>query len=151
MPKRPLRFENFDQAIAEIERLRDGGYTPSGKWNLSQIGEHLTATMRIGLDGDSKPLPWLLRATVLRGLMEAMIFFRYMPSGAKAPQEIQPAHRDADDPAVIETCLATLREARDFSGPLPEYPICTGMTLEKWRTLMLVHAAHHLAYLRPQE
>ncbi len=149
MPKRPLKFSSFDEAIAEVERLRDDGYTPTKQWNLSQICEHLTATMRIGLDGETKPLPWLLRATVLRGLMEAMIRFRYMPSGAKAPQEMQPAVRDADDPAVIEACLATLREARDFPGPLPEYPICTGMTLDKWRTLMLIHAAHHLAYLRP--
>ena len=39
-------------------RLRSEGYSATGKWSLSQICEHLTATMRMGLAVSSS---WVLR------------------------------------------------------------------------------------------
>lgn len=153
MPRaRELSLDSFDDAIAEIERLRSSGYTAAGNWNLSQVSEHIAATIRIGRHGGLKPMPWILRATVLRLLFDYVLWRAKMPGGAKAPPEITPADRGADEPAVIEACLDTLRETRDFQGDIARpYPFSTGMTTQKWKRLMLIHAAHHLSHLKPSE
>ena len=56
---------------------------------------------------------------------------------------------DADDPAKIDRLLATLAEARDFTGPLPPYPLMDGLKLDQWKELMTIHAQHHLRRLEP--
>lgn len=149
--KRKLAFDNFDQVIDEVERLRSGGYTPAGAWNLSEVCEHLTLTMRGGIDGSLKLAPWILRATIFRWLADRIIRTGHMPSGFQAPTELLPQDREEDDPAKIDACIATLRESAEFAGPLPPHPFSTSMTLEKWKRLMLVHAAHHLGFLHPAE
>ena len=47
---RNLDFTSGDQVIAEIQRLREVGYKKTKNWNLTQICEHLTKTMRGGMD-----------------------------------------------------------------------------------------------------
>ncbi|MCA9239186.1 MAG: DUF1569 domain-containing protein [Planctomycetales bacterium] len=151
MEKRKLAFDSFDQVIDEIERLRSRGYTPQGQWNLSQVCEHLTRTMRAGMDGGLKLMPWILRATILRFMANRIINSGNMPSGFTAPSESVPPDHKEDDPAKIDKCIATLRETAAFAGPLPPHPFSTGMTLEKWKRLMQVHAAHHLGFLQPAQ
>lgn len=151
MPARQLDFRTLNEAIAEIERLRSGGYTRTGNWNLTQVCEHLTATMRLGMDGGMRPLPWALRATVLRLVVARILRTRRMPTGAGTLPSLVPHEARYDDDATIDMCLATLSEARDFAGPLPTYPLSTGIDLEKWRDLMCVHAAHHLGFLLPEQ
>ncbi|MEO1498669.1 MAG: DUF1569 domain-containing protein [Planctomycetota bacterium] len=148
MKKRPLDLRSLDDVIAEVERLRDGGYTPRGKWNLSQICEHLRETIRIGIDGDEPRLSWIQRK-----VFGAIFFFvfrnRAMMAGAPTIPRLTPEPMEADDPAMIDACLATLAEARDFPGPIPNYPLMDGITLEKWKDLMVIHSQHHLRFLQP--
>lgn len=149
MPKkRQLDLHSLDQVIAEIESLRDKGYTAHGNWNLSQIGEHLTGTMRIGIDGDEPRLPWAMRK-LFGPMFRFFIWRRFMPSGAGTLPRLQPEELTEDDPEKIDRCLATLAEARDFQGPLPPYPLMDGMTLPMWKDLMIIHAQHHLRFLTP--
>lgn len=37
MPRRTLNLATLDDVAAEIDRLQRDGYSPTGKWNLSQI------------------------------------------------------------------------------------------------------------------
>ena len=149
MPTRDLTLNSLDDAIAEITRLRDSGYTSTANWNLSQTCEHLTGTMRIGLDGSVPRLPWIQRK-VFGAMFRFLIWRRSMPRGAGTLPELVPNERAEDDPALIETCLATLAESRDFPGPLKPYPLMDGMTLEMWKELMTIHAQHHLRLLEPK-
>lgn len=147
--RRPLDFHSLDEVIAEVERLRDGGYTATGKWNLSQIGDHLSETMRIGMDGDEKRLPWPMRK-VFGLILGYARRSRKMMAGAPTLPRLTPEPLEADDPAKIDRLLTTLAEARDFAGPLPPYPLCDGLTLDGWKDLMVVHAQHHLRFLEPK-
>ncbi|TWT97022.1 hypothetical protein Pla108_27990 [Botrimarina colliarenosi] len=151
MPKlRRLKLESLDQVIDEVTRLRDHPYSRGGQWNLSQLCEHLTGTMRIGLDGSVKPFPWLLRAT-LGNLMFWLFASRVVRgvNGMKTLPQLEPAPSEADDPEAIERCLSTLREARDRREPLPPYPFTTSITNDRWRQMMVVHSQHHLEFLKP--
>ncbi|TWT85729.1 hypothetical protein Pla123a_05360 [Posidoniimonas polymericola] len=151
MGKRKLSFGSLDEAADEIRRLRDGGYQPLVKWNLSECCEHLDKTMQAGMTGSIKPLPWVLRATVFRAMTEAIMAIGRMPGGAPAPPEIAPQEHAEDEPAVIDACLATLDRAAAFQDPLPTHMFSTGMNARKWKRLMCVHAAHHLGNLQPKQ
>ncbi len=147
--RRELDFHSLDELIVEVERLRNGGYTACGNWNLSQIGDHLSETIRIGMDGDEKRLPWPMRKVFGMVLWYARRS-RKMMAGAPTLPRLTPQPLEADDPAKIDRLLATLAEARDFPGPLPPYPLCDGLTLEGWKDLMVVHGQHHLRFLEPK-
>ncbi|QDV80465.1 DUF1569 domain-containing protein [Botrimarina mediterranea] len=148
MPKlRTLRLATLDDAIAEIERLRDHGYTPRGRWSLSQMSDHLTKVMRVGMDGSMPRLPWLARKMVWP-LARWTLWRGAMISGAPAPKPVLPAEA-RDDESAIDRCLATLAEARDRREPIPPYVLLDGLTLDDWKRLMVIHAQHHLRFLEP--
>lgn len=46
MKRRSLDFHSADEVITEINRLRESGYQQLGRWNLSQICEHLAGTIQ---------------------------------------------------------------------------------------------------------
>ncbi len=150
MPIRKLNFESGDEVIAEIDRLRRSGYEATGKWNLTQICQHLTKTIRLGLEGARVRMPWLIRKT-----LGAWIFGRILRTGrflsnVSAPDILKPeVPRGPDDPALIEECKSWIARARDFEGPMPPHPLVDGLTVEKWQRLMWIHAAHHLGFLVP--
>lgn len=147
--RRPLNLHSLDGVIAEVIRLRDDGYTARGNWNLSQVSDHLSETMRIGMDGDEPRLPWPMRK--IFGLVLGYARrSRWMMSGAPTLPRLTPPELQDDDTAKIDRLLATLTEARDHPGPLPPYPLCDGLTLEGWKDLMVVHAQHHLRFLDPK-
>lgn len=150
MPKlRNLKLSTLDDVIAEITRLRNGGYMAGGNWNLSQVCDHLGETVRVGLDGDEPRAGWFMRKT-FGCVIRLMLWRGAMPSGAPTLPRLTPAELPEDDPERIERCQAAYAEARDFSGPLPPYPMADNMTLDRWKRLMVIHAQHHLAFLQPQ-
>ncbi len=51
MKRRELDFRTGDDAISEITSLRETGYSKTKNWNLTQVCEHLDATMKGGMDG----------------------------------------------------------------------------------------------------
>ena len=147
--RRPLDLRSLDDVIAEVERLRDGGYRARGRWNLSQMADHLVETMRLGMDGDEPRLAWPMQKLV--GLLFRTTVFprRTMMTGAPTIDRLKPAPMEGDDPAKLDRLVATLEEARDFPGPLPPYPLMDGLTLPEWKELMTIHAQHHLRFLEP--
>ena len=149
-PVRKLDFHSADQAIAEIETLQAQGYQAHGKWSLTQICDHLTKTMRGGMDGFDFRIPWILRVLVTGPMFRRLLRTRHMPSGIPTFQIVKPITPTQEQPEVIETCIQTLKECRDFAGPLPTHPAADWMTVEQWRDIMWIHAAHHLGYLTPQ-
>ncbi|MFG0261718.1 MAG: DUF1569 domain-containing protein, partial [Novipirellula sp. JB048] len=109
--KRKLDFRTGDEVIAEIERLRQGDYTPLKNWNLTQICEHLDATLSGGMDGLGFRLPWILRATVGQWIFYRVLKTRHM-SSVPTLKRLEPASPDgADDDAVIDRGIATVRRA----------------------------------------
>ncbi|QDT70156.1 hypothetical protein MalM25_31010 [Planctomycetes bacterium MalM25] len=151
MPKlRRIELRSLDEVIREITDLRDNKYAQGGEWNLSQVCEHLTETVRIELDGAMKPLPWVLRATV--GNFVFWLFASRIVhglSGIPTLPQLVPKPLDADDSGSIERCLDTLHEARDCPALTHTYPLATSVTVDRWREMMTVHAQHHLEFLKP--
>lgn len=151
MARRSLDFQNTDELIQDIEHLRQVGYQKLGNWSLTQICEHLEKVTRGGMDGFDFKFPWIIRATIGRYFVSKMLRTRKVPS-LSAPKVFlpKPAPAEGEDDSVIDRCLATSRRMKDFAGPFLPYPLATGVTLEDWRQIMLVHGAHHLSFLVPK-
>ena len=147
--KRALDFHNDEEVIAEIERLRTDGYTKHKNWNLSQICQHLTITMTGGMEGFGFRMPWILRATVMKWLFQNALKKRRLPSGPTVKPLLPTTAGDNDDDTVIDECIATLKKAAAFAGPIKDYPLLNDVDVEDWKQFMWLHAAHHLGFLQP--
>src|SRR5690606_6469624 len=130
--RRSLDFRDADAIIAEIRRLQAGGYSMLGKWNLTQMCEHLAATLRLGLEGTDRPLPWFLRKFLGATMIPRVIRTRRMKAGIPVPKKLVPTSpAGPDDPATIDACIAILERARDASV-IPPHPMAV-MTVEQWK------------------
>ena len=149
--KRELEFHTGDEVIAEIERLRAGGYTKTRNWNLTQACEHLQATMNGGMNGFGFRLPWIVRATVMKWFLGAMLRKRRMISTPTIKRLKPNSPPDQEDHQVIDECIRTIRSAESFAGPIPDYPMLDHLSVSDWQQLMWLHAAHHLDFLAPNK
>lgn len=148
--KRQLDFHSGSEVIDEINRLRSFGYVRTKSWNLTQIGEHLTATMAGEMNGLGFRLPWLLRATGGRIFTHWILRTRKMPSVPTLPSLKPRSLADVEDDAIIEKCIETVAGCEAFTGSLDDYPFVDNLSHEHWRQLMWIHAAHHLGFLVPK-
>lgn len=146
--RRSLTFASYDEAIAEIRRLKSKGYRAGGAWTLGQICEHLGFYYRGSLDGFGFKLPWIIRVTFGALIYRRMLRTRSMkPGSVTAPQSV-PKGR-GDDDALIDEAIHLLERLRDRAGELHASPLIGLLTPEQWRELHLIHTAHHLGFLHP--
>lgn len=141
-----------DDLIAWIERLQREGYEPQGRWNLTQICQHLTATISGGMNGFGFRMPWLVRRTVGPWAIRRVLRTSRFPRGVPTFRVLRPpAPAGEDQPVEIARCIEVIRQAKSFRGPLPPHPMVDDLSLEDWKRLMWVHASHHLRMLRLRE
>lgn len=148
--RRKLDFRNGSDVIAEVERLKASGYDRLGKWNLSQICDHLGKTTEAGLRPKGKRMPWILRKLFGEPMTRSTLKNRGMKAGGMTAKFLLPDTKVVDEqPEMIDRYLNLVREADAFPGPLPPYILCD-IELEDWKQLQWIHAAHHLGFLIPK-
>ncbi len=147
--RRPLRFHDFTDITADIATLQSHGYVRAGNWSLGQICDHLRLAVDSSIHGFGEirtpPLfrvfgPLFLRITLAR---------KRIPAGAPAPAAYLPSAA-GDETAAVERFLQSLAAFANFAGPAMRNPLFGPMTLDQWRRLHLIHAAHHLGFLTPR-
>lgn len=148
--RRDIDFHSGEEVIADIEHLRKAGYEKTKNWNLTQVCQHLAGTMNGGMDGFGFRLPWILRATVVKWVFAYSLKKRKLMNGAPTFPSLQPKAEDnADDDAVIDHCIETIRRAISFDGSMEDYALLDNLSVEDWRAFMWLHASHHLSFLVP--
>ncbi len=151
MKRRTLDFRSADEVIEEIQRIRAVRYQRAGNWSLTQICQHLTATMNGGMDGFGFRLPWILRATLCKWAFGYSLKKRKLGSGYPTFKMLKPdAVESADDDALIDECIRSIRRAAEFEGPIRDYPLLDNISVDDWRDFMWIHASHHLGFLIPK-
>jgi hypothetical protein len=147
--RRQLDFRDFDTLAADVDRLHRDGYTKGGTWDLRQVCEHLTATMRMSIEGFTFKVPWWF--TFLRPLIRRRLFkTRKMPAGIKGPDPLMPA-ATGEETAALNAFHKELIRIRDHPGPFQRSPVLGRLDPDEWRQFHLIHASHHLSFLIPQD
>jgi len=146
-PPRVLKFDNLDQVVAEVEKLRKG-YRKTGVWTLPQTCGHLAAVMEFSL---TPPPPGAVATPEQTARRQD--FIKSIQAGRSgkfsAPPTTVPSPDAGDD--QIDRFLADIKTLKEFPhkevmmGPLGPAPVGDAIAAH------LAHAAHHLGFLLPSE
>jgi hypothetical protein len=145
--RRNIQFHDFDQVAADIGDLQAKGYQRCGNWTLGQICDHLAIFMRGSVDGFSWTMPWIFRVTIGRFFLQRILRQKKMAAGVRVPKVFLPGE-SADDVASVESLLQLVRRYQDHTGPMAPSPFSGELSRQEWDQLHLIHAAHHLSFLR---
>lgn len=147
--RRRLDFKSWPEALADIDHLRQSGYDRAGKWDLSQILDHVGEGLRTAVRGNEHQGPWIIRKIIGPPLLRRLIRQRRMKAGIKVPgwwlpgpthDESEAVDRFRGDLSAFQS-LATKPFPHPFFGPLSK---------EQWNDLVIIHASHHLSFLIPR-
>jgi hypothetical protein len=147
---RRLDFRNFDEALAEVERLHRDGYRQAGRWDLAQICDHLAYFIQGSLEGFTFRAPWLIRKLLGPFLLRRILKTRRMGEGWQTPQKPLP-QPGGEETAAVERFRQLVERFRAHRGELQPSPLFGPLTSDEWRELHLIHCAHHLRFLVPKE
>ncbi len=149
MQLRQLDCHNFDDVLAEVDRLHRDGYEKAGQWDLAQTCDHLTYFMKASLDGATFRVPWLVKVLFGRWALRSILKTRQMKAGIPTPQKPLP-EPGGDEAAAVERYKHVIQRLRSHQGELHASPFFGHLTASEWSELHTIHAAHHLAYLLPR-
>jgi hypothetical protein len=149
MSQRPLNFKQFDEAVAEVDRLHSGGYSRAGTWDLAQTLDHLTYFIAGSLDGHPYRVPWLMRFLFGRYVLRRILKTRRMGAGNPTPQRPLP-QLGGDEATAIARFKQVVERLRTHTGEMHASPFFGHLTPDQWRELHLIHCAHHLGFLTPK-
>lgn len=143
MERRRLDLRSFDEVIAEVDRLHTQGYTKAAQWDLSQVCQHLTESLRQALEGYTFKPPWYLRP--LAPMFRRQIF-RDRRFGQNLPTGKDLVFPSADEGQSIAEFKAMLQQFRNAEQYLPS-PFFGPRPVDEVRDFHLIHASHHLSCL----
>jgi hypothetical protein len=148
--RRDVQFENFEEIIADAERLVAAPNTKVvGNWPLTQLLMHLALTFDCSIDGFHAKAPILIR--VLGPLIKRSVLRApKMKPGIKLPKDAEAlAYPKAES---AQAALESLRKAimrTKTERMCARHPAFGKMSHEEWSTLHLRHCELHLSFAIP--
>lgn len=152
--KRKLKFNHFDEMLADARLLYENGYSRRGNWTLGQATGHVALWMTYPLDGfPVAPIPvrmimWLMKVTVGQSLKRKIFAEGFKPGMMTAPVSVPDAEKVSDQ-AGIEQLEEAIRRVTEHQGELNPSPLFGPMDKETLIKVSLLHAEHHFGYLEP--
>ena len=147
-PQPRVLFDNFEQALAEVDRLARCPHKQLGNWDLAQICDHLADAFEGSMRGFDFTIPWLVRRLLGPPILRRVLSKRPIPFRPRIPRRLEPP--PGRDLAACVTRLAEMISQFESSPqPLAKHPLFGEISRDTWRQIHLVHMAHHLSFLVP--
>jgi hypothetical protein len=148
--RRKLKFQSYEELLADLDRLGSGPVKTLGNWSPGQIFRHLAKAYNSSIDGFSMtfPLHFRLLAKVFRKKLLSMP----MPAGVKLPSKSGQAL--LPPPTPTEEGLTELHGAIARLQTEPKrakHPVFGELTNQEWDKVHLTHASLHLSFLVPSK
>jgi hypothetical protein len=149
-PARPdLRFQSLADLMADVNRLRSGPYDKAGQWDLGTMLDHLAKSLGAPFVEGRKNLPWPL-GPVARFVIHRFARRTTYPSiELPVPKMIKPTP-GADAEAAYAALVTAVEKLRAVPGPTIRCPPFGTLPLDDFMRIQLLHAAHHLSFLKPK-
>lgn len=146
--RRPLRFEQWTDVIADVDFLLENGYERAGQLSLGQICNHLAIVLECAVDGFPTQWPRPVQKLMKMLLLKSML--RHKPTNLRAPA---PPFARQTQPVDDEVGARRLKAAIDrFAQPDAQYVphlVFGKLTRDEWKHQQLWHCEHHLSFLIP--
>jgi hypothetical protein len=149
LKRRQLAFDDFSQVWADIQNLLAQGYTRVGKWSLGPMCDHLALALDGSIDGFAYMPPWYFRI-VARQILPVILWRKRFPTGAKLPERFEPT-ADISDEIGAQRFAERLGRFENHHGAMALHPFFGKLSNQRWRKLHLIHCAHHLSFLLPEQ
>ncbi|MFK7766266.1 MAG: DUF1569 domain-containing protein [Mariniblastus sp.] len=152
--KRPLKFDNFDAMMSEVDSLMKNGYNSNGNWTLGQTCGHVALWMQYPIDGFPKPPIFIrmifsvMRYTVGPGMKKRILRDGFKGGSPTAPESV-PDSKIVSDEIGIEQLRQAVNRVENHTGELLASPLFGPMDQATLVKVSLLHAEHHLGYLEP--
>ena len=136
MDRRVLVLSTYDELLAEIDRLHRQGYRRVGQWSLGQNCSHLS---------------YYFRRILGRPMLKRFLTSQSMGKGGgrTIPASVPPP--DTNDEDAVAEARTLISQLNNPTRDLFPSPLFGKLTPDQWRQLHLIHAAHHLSFLIPNE
>ncbi|QDU79397.1 hypothetical protein Pla110_11050 [Polystyrenella longa] len=154
--RRILRFVSLDEAVLDSQELLAQGYIAVGNWDLSQCCRHLSLWLTYPVEGfPPMPFPmnitaWIMKNTFAPRWLKKTLRSGVWPAGVPTDKRTVIAPGGDDSAAVMEFRVA-VEKFQAYSGPIQPSPLFGDLDRETWKQVHLLHVAHHLSFLIPQE
>ena len=145
--RRPLTIGRVEEIMPEVDRLL-AGHTTVGNWSLGQICNHLSAAIRMSVEGFGVMAPWPIRVTVGKLAKRSILAKGEMKPGFKLPEKFVPV-AGLDARAEAEALRASIGYYLANPTPRSPHPFFGSMSGSEWDRLHCIHAAHHLRFAVP--
>lgn len=148
--RRVLRFESYDEVLADAHTLTQCETRTVGNWNLGQILMHLGLGFETAIDGSGFALPlpmrWLMTLT-----MKHKVLYKQLPSGfpisPKAAFLIPPPETTPQE-GLARMRSAVQRLSREDARAF--HPAFGRISRAEWDAFNLRHAEMHLGFVHPR-
>jgi len=148
--RRSLKLECLRDSVAEVQRLHELGYAKAGNWDLSQICQHLTKTLKMSIEGAPFNLPFFLKPVARWMLFDTVMAGKPTRLPLKTVPQFLP-NDSADNMQDIADYESFVNKVMDDGVDLiATHPIFGPITSSEWRSFHAWHAAHHLSFLLPK-
>lgn len=148
--RRELRFNTYDDLLADAERMAALEVTTLGNWSYPQILDHLAKSLNKMIDGPGFMLPMPMRFIMRLTMMKKMVNEALDP-GFKFPASV--AKEFTPSPEVeLHAALESLRAAIDRVKSDPtraKHPAFGAITTEEWDQFQLRHCEMHMSFVQP--
>jgi Protein of unknown function (DUF1569) len=147
--RRQVRYQSFDEFLADAERLAARPVREFGNWTLAQICDHLARSMNVSIDGTPERFPWALRITLR--LARKRIIGHPMKPGYHVPENVAALLRPETAPCLRESVCKLRSAAARFqsASEFPPHPAFGMLRRDEYQALALRHAELHLSFIEP--
>lgn len=143
--RRALKYSTLEDVKADVRKLR-AGYKQLGNWTLGQVAWHLNKAFEFQLASPVAEASEEQRQA--RPMMERAMAMGALPAGIRSPDAMVPPG-DAGE-ADVEGLIAVLDRVTAHNGGA-QHRRFGPLNADEFRKLSLLHCAHHLSYLVPND
>ena len=146
--RRKLHFDDFDEVLDDVRRMRAGPHFSAGNWSLAQVCKHLADTIHGSIDGIRLGGHRLRRIFLGRRIL-AWSLKHGIPSGITVDPRLTPPSDCELNKSVCEL-EAAIERYQGHRGRLQPHPIFGRLNRKDWDRLHWFHCAHHLSHIVPE-
>ncbi|MEM1098487.1 MAG: DUF1569 domain-containing protein [Planctomycetota bacterium] len=150
--RRELNYTDFNDLLADIERVVAEPHQAIGNWTAGEIIDHVAKPIPWAMDGYPEGFKVPLMFKIVGPLMKkSFLAHKPPPAGIKPPKKLMEEF-EPEKSVSIDTAMQRLRDAIarwPQSTTIPKNPLVGSMTKQEWERFLTNHASLHFSFIVP--